>query len=674
MQMNRLVREARAWIVTVLLASGAFALLLTSGPARADDPSATKTESPYFAVQGSEPGVDGLPLKATQVEVRILGPIADVTVTQHYRNEGQRALDARYVFPGSSQSAVHAMTVRIGERLLAASIREKQAARIEFDTAKREGKTAALLEQQRPNVFQMNVANILPGDDVRVELRYTELIVPRDGRYEFVFPTVVGPRYNSPNGAAARETWIAAPYGRAGEPPRSAFDLKLTLATPIAAKDITSPSHALEVLFPADKRAEVTLRDDGRPHNNRDFILHYGLAGDAIESGLMLFEGEQGENFFLALVEPPKAVAPAAILPREYIFVVDISGSMHGFPLDTAKVLMERLLRTLRPSDSFNVMLFSGSSRALAAEAVPATQANVDAALRLLRQTAGGGGTEIVPALKHVAALPKREDVSRSVVIVTDGYVAVEREVFQLVRNQLGQSNVFAFGIGSSVNRHLIEGIARAGQGEAFVITKPDQAAAQAERFRRMIDAPVLTQVKARFDGLQVYDVEPAQLPDVLAGRPVVLWGKWKGEPRGTLVVEGRDASGVQLTELDVAGAVSRDTAALRQLWARQRIASLSDEEALAGHAKHKGEITTLGLRYSLLTDYTSFIAVDHRVRNSNPALNRGVDQPLPMPEGVSNLAIGAELPSTPEPALGAAVAVLFGVLGVAALRRRRMR
>jgi len=671
--MNRYAREVRLWIVTVLLASGAFALLLTSGPARADDSEALKTESPYFAVQGAEPGVDSLPLKATQVDVRILGPIVDVTVTQHYRNEGQRALDARYVFPGSSQSAVHAMNVRVGDRLLAASIREKQAARIEFDTAKREGKTAALLEQQRPNVFQMNVANILPGDDVRVELRYTELIVPRDARYEFVFPTVVGPRYNSPNGAAAQEKWVAAPYGRAGEPPRSSFDLKLTLATPIEAKDIASPSHAIEVLFPADKRAEITLRDDGRPFNNRDFILHYGLAGDAIESGLMLFQGEQ-ENFFLALVEPPKAVAPAAILPREYIFVVDISGSMHGFPLDTAKVLMERLLRTLRPSDSFNVMLFSGSSRTLAAESVPATQANVDAALRLLRETRGSGSTEIVPALRHVAALPKRADVSRSVVVVTDGYVSVEREVFQLVRNQLGQSNVFAFGIGSSVNRHLIEGIARAGQGEAFVITKPEQAQAQAERFRRMIDAPVLTQVSARFDGLQVYDVEPAHLPDVLAGRPVVLWGKWKGEPRGTLVVEGRDTAGAQRTEIDVAGAVSRDTAALRQLWARQRIAALADEEALVGHAKHKTEITNLGLRYSLLTDYTSFIAVDHRVRNSNPALNRSVDQPLPMPEGVSNLAIGAEVPSTPEPALGAAVAVLFGVLAVAALRRRSTR
>jgi Ca-activated chloride channel family protein len=349
--------------------------------------------------------------------------------------------------------------------------------------------------------------------------------------------------------------------------------------------------------------------------------------------------------------------------------VVDISGSMHGFPLDTAKVLMRQLLGGLRPSDSFNVMLFSGSARTLAHESVPATQANVNAALQMLRQTAGGGGTEIVPALQAVAALPKRDDVSRTVVVVTDGYVAVEREVFQLVRNQLDRSNVFAFGIGSSVNRHLIEGIARAGQGEPFVITKPAQAAAEAERFRRMVEAPVLTQVKVRFDGLQAYDVEPARLPDVLGGRPVVVVGKWKGEPRGTLTVEGRNAEGPQAVALDVAAARSRDTGALRQLWARQRIATLADEEALVGGQPHKEAITRMGLRYSLLTDHTSFIAVDHRVRNTGSQAD-AVDQPSPLPEGVSELAVGAHVPSTPEPTFWAAAIAMLMVLGIT-LRRR---
>jgi Ca-activated chloride channel family protein len=658
------------WIGTLLLAAAAFAMLVTGAPARAGDaPPDGATQSPYFEVRSDDPATDRLPLKETRADVTLLGPIAEVTVTQRYRNEGARPIEARYVFPGSTRAAVHAMSVRLNERLITARIQEKQAARIEYEQARRDGKTAALLEQHRPNVFGMNVANILPGDDVLVELRYTELIVPRDGRYEFVFPTVVGPRYNSPSGAAATERWVATPYLRAGERPRHAFDLRLTLATPVPVQEVDSPSHAIDVATESANRATVQLVDDGRPHNDRDFILRYGLAGESLGSGLMLFEGAD-ENFFVAMVQPPRAPQAAAILPRDYVFVVDISGSMHGFPLDTAKALMQQLLGGLRPSDSFNVMLFAGSARTLSPHSVPATQANINAAVQMLRQTGGGGGTEIVPALRAVAALPKRDDVSRSVVVITDGYVAVEREVFQLVRSQLDRSNVFAFGIGSSVNRHLIEGIARAGQGEPFIVTRPAQAAAEAERFRRMIEAPVLSSVRLRFDGLQAYDVEPARVPDVLGGRPVVIVGKWKGEPRGTVAVEGVNADGPQRIELDVSAVRSRDAAALRQLWARERIAALADEEALAGGQPHKEAITRLGLRYSLLTPHTSFIAVDHRVRRSGP-LPDAVDQPSPLPEGVSELAIGAHVPSTPEPAQWAAALAMLMVLGLALMRRR---
>ncbi|MBX3621556.1 MAG: VWA domain-containing protein [Rhizobacter sp.] len=652
--------------------------MLFWSPARADDSEAQPAESPYFAVNSSEPGTDRLPLKSTQVEVKIAGPIADVTVTQHYRNEGQRPIEARYIFPGSTQSAVYAMSVRLGDRLLTARIKEKAQARIEYQAARREGKTAALLEQHRPNVFEMNVANILPGDDVAVELHYTELLTPRDAQYAFVFPTVVGPRYNSPQSAPVNGGAIGGAYLHSGEASATQFNLRVTLDTPVAVKEITSPSHEVVVDGVGTSHAAVSLRGEA-PAHNRDFILHYRLAGDRIESGLMLFRGaDEAENFFLAMVEPPQAVSTRQINPRDYIFVVDISGSMHGYPLDTAKVLLKNLIGGLRPSDTFNVMLFSGSSRMLSPTSVPATRANIDQAIRNLNQTGGGGSTEIVPALKRVAALPKADDVSRSVIFVTDGYVSVEAEVFRLIRQNLNQANVFAFGIGSSVNRHLIEGMARAGQGEAFIVTKPDQAAAQAERLRRIIEAPVLTQVKARFEGLEVYDVEPEQLPDVMGGRPVVVFGKWRGQPgvapSGRLVFEGMAADGQYREVLPVSAQMGNGPSALRQLWARQRIAALSDQEALEGGSTQKDSITELGLAYHLLTQYTSFIAVDQRVRNPNPALAPTVDQPSPMPDGVSDLAIGAEVPSTPEPGAVGALLVVIGVV-VATLwssRRRR--
>jgi Ca-activated chloride channel family protein len=377
------------------------------------------------------------------------------------------------------------------------------------------------------------------------------------------------------------------------------------------------------------------------------------------------------ENFFVALVEPPKAIAPAQINPRDYVFVVDISGSMHGYPLDTAKTLLRQLIGALRPSDTFNVMLFAGSNRVLHETSVLATRANIARAIATIDNERGGGGTEIVPALRRVVALPKAADASRTVIVVTDGYVTVENEVFRLIRRNLGNTNVFAFGIGSSVNRHLIEGIARAGQGEPFIVTKPDQAAAQAERLRRMIQAPVLTQLTARFEGLDVYDVSPQQLPDVLGGRPVVIRGKWRdhgdGAPHGRLVLEGRSASGDYQAVVETP-APDENATALQHLWARERIAQLSDEEALVGGESQRESITALGLKYGLLTQYTSFIAVDERVRADQPAVP--VNQPLPLPEGVSNFAVGAEVPSTPEPAAWLAILVVFGFVGLAALRR----
>ena len=666
------------WLATTTLSAACFVALAISPPAHAQDRDVAprqKTESPFFFVKSDNPGVDQLPLKSTQVNVKVSGVIADVTVVQTYKNEGQRAIEAKYVFPGSTRAAVHGMNVRLADRLITAKIREKQQAKIEYDAAKQEGKTAALLEQHLPNVFQMNVANIMPGDDVKVELRYTELLLPTDGNYQFVFPTVVGPRYNSPQSSQANATWVAQPYLPQGQnTPTSAaapaFDIHVTLNTPIGVKEVRSSSHTISSYTEQGGATVVGLNPTAEPTNNRDFILNYRLAGDKIETGVMLYKG-QDENFFLAMVEPPKAPAATAITPREYIFVVDISGSMHGFPLDTAKGVLRELIGGLRPSDTFNVLLFSGSNSFLNPTSVPATKANIDQAIRTIDQQGGGGSTELIPALKRVYAQPKNADTSRTVVVVTDGYVTVEREAFELVRNNLSSANVFSFGIGSSVNRHLMEGLARAGMGEPFIITKPAEAAEQAARFRKMIDSPVLTNVKVRFEGLDVYDVEPRQLPDLLAQRPLIVFGKWKGEAKGKLVVEGNSANGPLQNSLPITAA-STDTAALRHLWARHRIAALSDQEALEGGSAAKDAITDLGLKYSLLTQYTSFLAVDQVVRNKAPADSTSVNQPSPLPQGVENSALGAEVPSTPEPATWGAILVTLSVLAMLAHRRRR--
>ena len=370
-----------------------------------------RTLSPYFFVKSGDPAIDQLPLKATSVTANIAGVIADVKVVQVYRNEGKRPLEAIYVFPASTKAAVYGMKMTIGNRTITAKIAKREAARAAYEQAKEEGRSASLLEQQRPNVFQMNVANILPGDEIKTELQYTELIKPTAGIYEFVYPTVVGPRYSNQPASTAppAENWSRNPYLHQGEPPAYTFDLSARLSPAVPIQEMTCTSHKVDIRYANPSLATLKLGAAEKSGGNRDFILRYRLAGDLIESGLLLFQGEE-ENFFLLSVQPPKRVTPAQIPPREYLFIVDVSGSMHGFPLDISKQLMRALLGHLRASDSFNVLLFSGGSTLLAPKSLPVTPENIQRAMDVIDRQQGGGGTELLPALRRALALPPQEN------------------------------------------------------------------------------------------------------------------------------------------------------------------------------------------------------------------------------------------------------------------------
>jgi Ca-activated chloride channel homolog len=414
-----------------------------------------RTLSPYFFVKSDDPDIDRLPLASSSASVDIAGVIASVRLTQVYKNTGRRTIEAVYVFPGSTRAAVHGMTMRIGERRIAAKIEERQEARRQYDAARSAGQTASLLEQQRPNVFQMNVANILPGDEIKVELFYTELLVPKDQVYEFVFPTVVGPRYTnrSADGGAASDAWVQNPYLRRGEASSSTFGFRANVAAGMPLKDVGSPSHELKVEYVDQQRARISLPPGDRSAGTRDVVLRYRLAEDRIETGVLL--GTSGdERFFLCLVEPPRRFGTAAIPPREYVFIMDVSGSMNGFPIETSKELLRSLLNGLRTTDSFNVLFFAGGSYVVSPTSLAATEANKSMALREVGRQQGSGGTELLPALTRALALPRtRPAVSRTVVIATDGYVDVERESFALIRDHLGDANVFNPDVAAAIAR-----------------------------------------------------------------------------------------------------------------------------------------------------------------------------------------------------------------------------
>jgi len=661
-------RVRRVLAALVLVCAGLVAPRVFAQEA---DESADRTLSPYFFVHG-DGATEQLPLKSTDVGIDVAGVIADVRVTQHYRNTGTKPIEAEYVFPGSTRAAIYALTMTIGDRRVEAEIREKNQARAEYQAAKAAGQSAALLEQHRPNVFKMNVANIMPGDDITVELRYTELIIPTDGIYELVFPTVVGPRYvsaaESVAPATAADHWQDNPTLHAGEQPPGEFKLHGTVNSGIPIRQLDSPSHQIRVQYSGGRRADLELLD--AKGANRDFILRYQLAGDAIESGLMLYENG-GDNYFLAMIEPPRRVTAAQIPPRDYVFVLDVSGSMDGFPLEVAKRLMRNLLTGLRPTDTFNVVLFAGSSAALSPTPLAATPENIRRALDLTDMQSGGGGTEMLGALRHAFDMPGGENRSRSVVVVTDGYVDIEKKAFDLIRERLGESNVYAFGIGTSVNRYLIEGMARIGGGVPFIVTRDADADACAEDLRKYIEAPVLTHTKLSAQGFDIYDVEPPGIPDTLASRPVIVYGKWRGPRTGTLSLDGLTGAGEFHQHFDLAKVPpAKANAALRYLWARNRIARLDDYRH-AG-ADTAAEVTQLGLEYHLLTEYTSFLAVDKVVRNPRPEDSQTVRQPLPMPDQVSDLAVGSPLPTSPEPELFALVGVAGAIAAWARRKRKR--
>lgn len=631
-----------------------------------------RTLSPYFFVEG-DPNVDSLPLKDTSVEIAVSGVIADVRVVQTYRNEGSRPINASYVFPASTRAALYAMRMKIGDKIIVAKIKERTAAKQEFETAKREGKSASLLEQDRPNLFSMRLSNIMPGDQIEIELRYTELLVPTDGVYEVVYPTVVGPRYTSGSSDGTKGQVVQTPYTRQGEKPKSTLHISARISAGVPIQELSCASHQIQPQWQSPSVARLTLDDADAFQGNRDFVLRYRLAGNQIASGLLLYQG-QDENFFLYMAQPPSRVATEDIPPREYIFVVDVSGSMEGFPLNTSKQLLKDLIGQLRPSDLFNVVLFAGDSSVLSPKSLPANQENISAAIGLLEQQRGSGGTELLPAIKQAMGLPRQSGISRSIVLVTDGYISGEQGVFDYIREHLHQSNVFSFGIGSSVNRYLLEGVAKAGMGEPFIVTEESEAAAVADKFRQYIQFPVLTDIQIKAPGFDIYDVHPVQLPDLLAERPVILFGKWRGALNGSFELRGKTGRGDYVTSLDVSSAQPDEAnRALRYLWARSRIAELSDYGSRDVSADRIKEITALGMKYSLLTQYTSFIAVLEEIRNqTGPA--KDVNQPLPLPLGVSDLAVGEDTEAGSEPELAWLALVSLLVVLVMMLRSRQRR
>ena len=485
-----------------------------------------------------------VPLKHTDVKASITGYIATVEVTQQFHNPFSEKIEASYVFPLPQNAAVNEFLMIIGERRIRGIIREKEEAERIYHEARRQGYVASLLTQQRPNIFTQKVANIEPGKDIDVNIKYFNTLAYRDGWYEFVFPMVIGPRFNPPgttggigavgrggHGLSGQSTEVQ--YLRPGE--RSGHDISLSVAIDAGVKieRIECPTHVTAHQRKSDNSAAVVLAaNDSIP--NKDFVLRYKVAGDRIKSSLLVQrDGKAG--FFTLMIYPPDDLKRLKRHPMEMIFVLDCSGSMSGVPIAKAKRAVERALRRLRPDDTFQVIRFSNNASQLGPRPVRATSENVQRGLEYVRSLDGSGGTMMIEGIKAALDFPHDERRLRVVSFMTDGYIGNEAEILGAIHDHLGASRIFSFGVGSSVNRYLIERMALIGRGAAAFVTLDESGGRATDQFYERISHPGLTDLSIDWAGMQVSDVYPGRLPDLFVGRPVILTGIFRGHGRTTV-------------------------------------------------------------------------------------------------------------------------------------------
>lgn len=619
----------------------ACALSMQATPAETATRAATDaTEGRLVTTRGKET-VD-VPLEHTEVAIRIDGHLADASLTQTFRNPYPDKIEAVYLFPLPTNAAVNAMTIETGGRIIEGRLRERDDARRTYERARRKGHVAALLTQERPNLFTQAVANIEPGATVKVTLRYVQSLTYEDGGYELVFPMVAGSRY-VPTGAGTGDALVqkSLPAGQ-----RSSHDIGLTLEVDagVPISSIASPSHRIELERASPSRASLHLAAGGTIPN-KDFVLRYRVAGAQPAFAAHTHRGADGQGAFFLVVQPPVSDAPIAPTPREIVFLLDTSSSMAGEPLAKAKEVVRRVLGGLRPDDTFQIVRFDDAASALGPRAIANKPRNVGYVLDWLDALDAAGGTEMTTGIEAALAVPNDPARLRLVVFLTDGYVGNEDEILALVGDRLGASRLFSFGVGSAVNRYLLEEMAALGRGDAQVVSPAEDTAAAVERFYRRIDRPVLTDISIDWHGLPVSDVVPAAIPDLFAGQPIVLAGHYGAAGGGTVTVRGVQGGRPVSFEVPVTLPERADHPAVASVWARARIRELSrglvrqiDPTARTATVR---QITDLALTHRLMSRYTAFVAVDSAEVTAGGAARR-VKVPVEVPAHMRSIPSGA--------------------------------
>ncbi|OYQ64109.1 trypsin [Pseudanabaena sp. SR411] len=595
-------------------------------------------------VQTSDRQQQAFTLTNTDVKGQISGNISRVEVTQTFQNPYDKPLEAIYVFPLPDQAAVDDMEIKIGDRVIKGEIKKREEAKEIYDRARKEGRTAGLLEQERDNIFTQSLANIKPGEQIKVTIRYTESLKFEQGDYEFVFPMVVGPRYIPGQAIDPKGNTIQVPDASRINPPvlrpetRSGNDITVSLQIDagVPIRNLYSTSHRIDVQNNGETIQLKLATGDNIP--NKDLIVRYKVSGDRTEPTILTTNTDQGSHFATYLI-PAIAYRSDQIVPKDVVFLMDTSGSQSGDPIIKSRELMRRFINGLNPNDTFTIIDFSNTTRQLSSYPLQNNATNRQKAMNYIDQVNANGGTELMNGINAVTKFPTASDGRiRSVVLITDGYIGNDNEVIAAVQKNLKPGNrLYSFGVGSSVNRYLLERVAEMGRGTVRVVRQDEPTQEVAEKFFRQINNPVLTNIQVKWEGDGAApEIYPSNAPDLFAEQPLVLFGKKGDRANGKLKITGIAAGGERYEQtLDVNFDGVNSNLGIAQLWGRARIKDLMNQ-MFGGEVKSLVDaVTQTALNYRLLSQYTAFVAVSDEVRVNPDGSKMTVQVPVEMPQGV---------------------------------------
>ena len=630
------------------------------------------------------------PTVDTKVRIRITGLVGRTRVAQVFRNPSEEWVEGVYVFPLPEGAAVDTLRMKVGERVIEGQIQERAQARRTYEKAKREGKKASLLEQERPNIFTVSLAHIGPLEDVRIELEYQEEVRYEAGRFDLRFPMVVGPRY-IPGAPARTETvsftgtgWaqptrivtdadritppVLPPSSRRENPVE--LEVELHLGMPLAS--VESSSHAVKVEHQVAFGYHVTLIEgiqgmegtEGAVPANRDFTLSWSPDVGAAPRAALFNESVDGDNYVLLMLMPPSDGQKTARLPRETIFVIDTSGSMNGTSIEQARGALLYALDRLQPDDTFNVIQFNSSTSKLGHQPVHATPDAVERARSYVRGLDAGGDTEMMSALTAAFGQKSPPEIHRvrQIIFITDGSVGNEAQLFDHIQAHLGDRRLFTVGIGSAPNAHFMTRAAKFGRGTFTYVGTAAEVSTKMEELFGKLESPVLSHIELDFED-PTAEIWPKHAPDLYAGEPIVVAAKVRGGASG-LDVRGRRGEEPWGVGFQLRGGKAQSGVA--RLWARRKIADLMDTMTVAKEVSEQGAaraaIVDVALRHHLVSRFTSLVAVD--VTPSAPSGTTALTKPVPteLPAGWSRQHVVGSLPQ------GATAAELLMLLGFLAL------